>query len=268
MTKGSVQISNAQYHADPAINASKLKTINAHGARAYWNCFINPDRPEKKTTPAMLLGTLTHAAVLEPELFEKEFTVVSSRNTKKGKEEAKEAEEKGLTAVTQSDWDLALKMRKSVTSDKEASSLLTNGVAEKSWWQDDEKTGLTMKARTDWFTGDTIVDLKTSRSGASPKEFAKAVANFSYHLQAQHYLNVCGVKRFIFLVVQSEFPFDTALYELDEDAMREGQRLCREGLDRIAECTLMDHWPHHSEEEGIQTLSLPRWAFPPTPTKK
>ena len=267
MTKGSVQISNAQYHADSAINASKLKLINSHGPHAYWNCFLNPERPEKRPTPAMLLGTLTHSCILEPDSFAEQFAVVSNRKTKKGKEEEAEAKEKGMTAVTQSDMDLALNMRAAVFDDQEAKKLLQKGVAEKSWWQDDEKTGLTMKARTDWFTGDTIVDLKTSRSGASPKEFAKAVANFSYHLQAQHYLNVCGAKRFIFLVVQSEYPFDTALYELDEDAMREGQRLCREGLNRIAECTLMDHWPHHSEQ-GIQQLSLPRWAFPPTPPKQ
>ena len=197
--------------------------------------------------------------------FEKIEKVIADR-TLFSPEEA-EAKEKGMTAVTQSDMDLALNMRAAVFDDQEAKKLLQKGVAEKSWWQDDEKTGLTMKARTDWFTGDTIVDLKTSRSGASPKEFAKAVANFSYHLQAQHYLNVCGAKRFIFLVVQSEYPFDTAIYELDEEAMREGQRLCREGLDRIAECTLMDHWPHHSEQ-GIQKLSLPRWAFPSTPPKK
>ena len=268
MTKGSVQISNEQYHADPAINASKLKVISTHGAWAYFNCFLNPERPIKKPTAAMLLGTLTHACILEPDLFAKQFTVVSNRKTKKGKEEEEEAKAKGITGVTQSDMDLALNMRAAVFEDEQAKQLLKKGVAEKSWWQDDEKTGLTMKARTDWYTGDTIVDLKTSRSGASSKEFAKAVANFSYHLQAQHYLNVCGAKRFIFLVVQSEWPFDTALYELDADAMREGQRLCREGLDRIAECTLMDHWPHHSEQGGIQTLSLPRWAFPPTPQNK
>ena len=261
MTQGSVQITNAHYHADPAVNASKLKTINTHGAWAYWNCFLNPNRPERKPTPAMLLGTLTHACILEPDLFNKQFTVVASRNTKKGKEEAKEAEENGMTAVTQSDMDLALKMREAVYQDEEAKQLLKEGVAEKSWWRDDEKTGLTMKARSDWYTGDIIVDLKTSRSGASPKEFGKAVANFGYHLQNAHYLNVCDAKRFIFLVVQSEFPFDTALYELDSQALQEGQRLCRQGLDRIAECTMSDHWPHHSEQGGIQTLSLPRWAF-------
>ena len=264
MTKGSVQISNAQYHADPAVNASKLKLINSHGPHAYWNCFLNPERPEKKPTPAMLLGTLTHSCILEPDSFAEQFAVVSNRKTKKGKEEEAEAKEKGMTAVTQSDMDLALNMRAAVFDDQEAKKLLQKGVAEKSWWQDDEKTGLTMKARTDWFTGDTIVDLKTSRSGASPKEFAKAVANFGYHIQAAHYLEVTRAKRFIFLVVQSEWPFDVGLYELDEQRIDLGYRQRRQALDQISECQISDHWPSHSES-GVQSLTLPRWAFPSTP---
>ena len=103
--------------------------------------------------------------------------------------------------------------------------------------------------------------LKTSRSGANPRDFAKAVANFTYHLQAKHYLNgIPSAKRFIFLVVQSEYPFDVGLWELDDDALKEGQKLSREALDKIAECRLLDDWPSWCQT-GVQSLSLPRWAF-------
>ena len=64
MTQGSVQITNAHYHKDPAISASMLKVMAKHGAKAYWNSFHNPDRPERKSTPALVLGSLTHAAIL------------------------------------------------------------------------------------------------------------------------------------------------------------------------------------------------------------
>ena len=56
MTKGTVQISNAHYHKDSAISASMQKVMSAHGPRAYWNSFLNPNRPERKPTAAMLLG--------------------------------------------------------------------------------------------------------------------------------------------------------------------------------------------------------------------
>ena len=189
MTTGSIQISNEKYHSDDAISASMQKTMVKHGPKAYWNSFLNPDRPEHKPTSAMLLGTLTHCAVLEPDELTKRFVAVSSRTTKKGKEEAKEAEEKGMTAVTEADMENAIKMRDAVFSEPHAKNLLSFGIAEKSYWWDDKASGLTCKCRPDWLNKDTIVDLKTSRSGANPRDFAKAVANFTYHLQAKHYLN-------------------------------------------------------------------------------
>ena len=76
MTTGSIQISNEKYHSDDAISASMQKTMVKHGPKAYWNSFLNPDRPEHKPTAAMMLGTLTHCAVLEPDELEKRFVAV------------------------------------------------------------------------------------------------------------------------------------------------------------------------------------------------
>ena len=258
MTK---QISNADYHADQAISASMQKVMISHGAKAFYNCFINPDRPERKPTPAMLLGTLTHCAVLEPDELTKRFVAVSSRTTKKGREEAKEAEANGVTPVTESDMKNALKMRDAVLSEPVAREYLNFGVAEKSYWWDDHASGLSCKCRPDWLHKDIIVDLKTSRSGANPADFAKAVANFKYHLQAAHYLNgIPEAKRFVFLVVQSEYPYDVGLWELNDDALEEGKRLSKTALDQIAECRLFDNWPSWCQS-GVQPLALPRWAF-------
>ena len=151
MTQGSVQISNEQYHKpDGAISSTMVKTMHKVGPWAYWNTFHNPNRPERKTSPALTLGSLTHCAVLEPDELKKQFMVVSSRATKKGKEEAKQAKDEGLTAVTQADLDLAFAMRDAVHADKQARSFLESGAAEKSWWSVDEATGLDIKARTDW----------------------------------------------------------------------------------------------------------------------
>ena len=87
MTTGSIQISNEKYHADGAISASMQKVMASHGPKAFYNSFLNPERPERKPTAAMLLGTLTHCAVLDPDELTKRFVAVSSRTTKKGKEE-------------------------------------------------------------------------------------------------------------------------------------------------------------------------------------
>ena len=260
MTQGSARITNAQYHSDPAVSASMLKVMASHGPYSYWNNYLNPVKPERKETAAMFLGALTHCAILEPEELDARFQVVASRTTKKGKEEAAEVEKAGKIPTTKSDMESALKMRDSVMSDKTAKHLLSHGTAEKSFWRNDDQTGLVMKARSDWENRHTLVDVKTCRGGASPKEVAKAVVNFKYHLQAAHYLNVTGYDRFVFLFVQSDWPYDVGVYELDEEAMTEGARLCRKGLDQIAECQMTDNWPHWSDN-GIQYLTLPKYAF-------
>ena len=73
----------------------------------------------------------------EPDELTKRFVAVSSRTTKKGKEEAKEAEEKGMTAVTESDMANAIKMRDAVFAEPHAKKLLSFGIAEKSYWWED-----------------------------------------------------------------------------------------------------------------------------------
>ena len=259
MTQGSVQITNAQYHKDPAISASMLKVMAKHGPKSYWNSFHNPDRPERKTTPALLLGSLTHAAILEPDDLENQFSPCPNKKLKAGREEAERLKEKGITPVQEDQWELAMAMRDSVYGDKEAKALLSKGVAEKSWWSVDESTSLDIKARSDWFTGTTIVDLKTSQGGVDPKEFAKTVANFQYHIQAAHYLEVTKAKRFVFLVVEKVFPFSVGIYELDEAALEEGLRLQNDALALIKSCHQNGKWPTYTDE--ITSLSFPNWAF-------
>ena len=87
----------------------------------------------------------------------------------KGKEEAKEAEEKGLTAVTESDMANAIKMRDAVFSEPHAKKLLSFGIAEKSYWWDDKTSGLTCKCRPDWLNKDIIVDLKPVEQEQTPE---------------------------------------------------------------------------------------------------
>ena len=117
-----------------------------------------------------------------------------------------------------------------------------------------------MKARLDWITeNDLIVDLKTvAAGGASPANFAKQVANFKYHLQAAHYLEMSGMQRFVFVVVEREPPFQIGVYQLDDDAIAEGRYLRRKALDLIANCRVFNDWPGYTPLEP-QTLSLPNW---------
>jgi hypothetical protein len=254
---GKAMTSNANYHADPAISASHLHAVAASPYH-YWKRFLDPARQQLEPTAAMRLGTLVHCAVLEPDELLQRYGVCGPRNTKAGKEQAAAMAAAGIEAVSETDMTLALSMAAAVREHPAASLLLHSGKAEQSFWWDDKTTGMRCKCRPDWMTGATLVDLKTT-GDASPAGFAKSVANFRYHVQANHYLAGTFAERFIFIAVEKTYPFAVGVYELDAAAMAHGAELRRRNLATIADCRAINEWPGYGA--GIEPLSLPGWAL-------
>ena len=250
-------ISNADYHADPAISASQLKEIS-RSPYHYWFRYLDPNRVAMVPTAAMRFGSLAHCAVLEPDELSKRYQLAPDRRTKEGKAAVAEMAAAGIEAVSEADMVLAVNMAVAVHGHPTAGALLQSGQAEQSFWWDDIATGLRCKCRPDWFDGTTIVDLKTCVD-ASPAGFAKAVANFGYQIQAAHYL--CGTlaKRFIFVAVEKAAPYAIGVYELDAQAMVHGAVLRHNALQIIQDCKAVNSWPGYTD--GIQTLQLPGWAL-------
>lgn len=255
-------ISNAEYHADPAVSASHLHAIAASPYH-YWARYLNPQRPPSVPTAAMKLGSLVHCAVLEPDELATRYAVCLPRNTKAGKEMAAEMEASGIEAVTATDMEQSLAMAASVRSHQAAATLLRDGKAEQSFWWDDIPTGLRCKCRPDWYNGTTIVDLKTT-TNASSQGFAKSVAQWRYHVQQAHYLSGTFAERFVFIAVEKTYPYAVGVYELDEAAMLHGASERRVNLQTIADCRAISEWPGYGNT--IQPLSLPAWALGTTPT--
>jgi exodeoxyribonuclease VIII len=249
--------SNADYHADPAISASHLHAVAASPYH-YFSRFLAPDRPPSVQTAAMKLGSLTHCAVLEPDELSKRYGIAPDRRSNAGKAVAAEMEAAGIEAVTAPEMEQAMAMAASVRSHQAAAALLRDGKAEQSFWWDDIPTGLRCKCRPDWYTGTIIVDLKTT-TDASPKGFAKSVANWRYHIQQNHYLAGTFAERFIFIAVEKTYPYAVGVYELDETAALHGEAERRNNLQTIADCRAIGEWPGYGNT--IKPLSLPNWAL-------
>jgi exodeoxyribonuclease VIII len=211
----------------------------------------------------MKLGSLTHCAVLEPDELSSRYGICLPRNTKAGKEMEGEMIAAGIEAVTASEMEQAMAMAGSVRSHQAAAALLRDGKAEQSFWWDDTPTGLRCKCRPDWYTGNTIVDLKTT-TDASPKGFARSVAQWRYHVQQNHYLAGTFAERFVFIAVEKTYPYAVGVYELDEAAALHGETERRNNLQTIADCRAISEWPGYGNT--IQSLSLPAWALTATPT--
>jgi len=250
-------ISNADYHADPAISASQLKEIS-RSPYHYWFRYLDPNRVAMVPTAEMRFGSLAHCAVLEPDELSKRCQLAPDRRTKEGKAAVAEMAAAGIEAVSEADMVLAVNMAVAVHGHPTAGALLQSGQAEQSFWWDDIATGLRCKCRPDWFDGTTIVDLKTCVD-ASPAGFAEAVANFGYQIQAAHYLAGTLATRFIFVAVEKTLPHAIGVYELDTEALVHGTIARHNALQLIGDCRATNNYPGYTD--GIQMLQLPGWAL-------
>jgi hypothetical protein len=254
------ELSNAEYHSAEGVSSSDLKTLFAT-CPAKWRYKKENPEPAKD---AWNLGTAVHSLILEPEKTANDIAVMPKidRRTKAGKTEYAEFIEQsnGKTVVTADQWNEAQFMAEAVLNNPQAREALSDGKAEQSVFSVDELTGLTTKARPDYWTGSLLIDVKTTRD-ASPRGFEKAAANLGYHIQAAYYLDVCEQHRsaedFLFICVESEAPYLTACYLADPFFIQRGREDYRLALNTLKHCFDNDEWPGYSPE--IEYLSLPGW---------
>jgi exodeoxyribonuclease VIII len=272
-------LSNAKYHADPAVSKSHLDQV-ARSPAHYWARYLDPDRVMPEPTPAMVLGTALHTAVLEPHLWDKQFVVAPvdapKRPTSIQRNAAKpstatldaiqfwDAFDKQAASKTVLSSDDAARIQRMADSVHQhpASSFMLDlpGTREASYFWDDEETGLKCKCRPDWHSADRriIVDVKTTED-ASPKGFQKSVAHWRYHVQANWYQRpFAAAEQFLFIAVEKQPPFLVACYAASPAMVAAGGRVADDNLRLIATCRASGQWPGYSDQ--IQPIDLPTWC--------
>ncbi|MBC96427.1 MAG: hypothetical protein CME63_01650 [Halobacteriovoraceae bacterium] len=230
-------MSNSEYHSNEAIGSTLLKGIHS-------KTVLHAINKKFEETPSLILGSATHAAILEPETFKKEYAVAPKvdRRTKEGKAmwASFVAESNGKTVLTEDQSLVVDSISHSVLSHPVAKKVLTGGESESSYFAQDEKTGLMLKCRPDYVNGGALIDLKTTRD-ASFEGFSKQIGQLGYHLQAAFYLDVFNkangtdFKDFFFVAVENVAPYGVAVYQLDEAHIDAGRAAYRAALDQYAE---------------------------------
>jgi hypothetical protein len=247
-------ISNRDYHADPALGSSSLKTLATRTPAHYQH-----EKRFPKSSAAFDLGTAAHSLILEGD---ESGVVVIDVEAKRGKawtEPADAATAAGKIALTAKEWAQVTAMRDSVMSHKQARELFTGHKAEESvFWKED---GLTLKCRPDAWKPGLLVDLKTTRD-ANPNEFGKTAHEYGYHQSAAHYID--GVKAatgeelpFTFVLVEKTAPYLVSVVELDWEAINFGRALNDRAKRIFRECVTTNAWPGYAPSEPI---SLPTYA--------
>jgi hypothetical protein len=273
---GLVECSNAQYHNGPGVSKSKLDLI-AQGPRRYWGAYLDPKRLPRESKPAWDLGSATHSAILEPDLFPKQFVVSPTWNNKSPSERkerdlfTEQCAKVGITVVSKDHYDLALAMRDVVHAHPHAGPLMKSMLhaqakAEQSYFATEPTTGLLVKCRFDYLSTASgwALDLKTTRD-ASPRGFSKSIEQYRYDVQEAWYRHVYSlategecIDRWVFLAVESAPPHQIGLYTLPAEVVRAARAVAITNLQMLADCQMLDQWPDPGYS-GITELSLSRW---------
>jgi hypothetical protein len=263
------------YHRHAGISKSKLDSI-AQSPLHYWAKWLDPNRVESEPTPAMEFGTAVHTAVLEPDRFTFDYQLAPdvSRTTKAGKAAWEEAAAGGKKLLKADEWHQIEAIRASIFAHPMAGKILrASGRAERSFIADCPQSGLQLKSRPDYLTDSGwIVDLKTTVD-ASARSFQRSCANFRYHVQAAHYLNVYQLctgepaRGFIFIAVEKTAPYAVQVFEASPTFIQVGAAEVRRNLTALARAIdsypIDVPWPGYSED--VVQLEPPSWLTPNLP---
>ena len=262
------QLSNEAYHADKThISSSVIKKIIKNPYS-----FHLPQ--ELTSSKAMIVGSIVHSMVLEPETFEEEYILEPVWQKKTKMQPSTIVEQKlafkqkhsGKTVISIEDYNQAITIAeniKLIMEDRE----ICSGEAESSFFS--EIDGVKVKCRADLFDPamGILSDIKTTSFHPSPESFSKEILKYGYHISAALYIDIfdslgIDVFKYVFVVGQSVYPFATATYELDEQAIEKGREEYKKGLeyynniDRYKEPFVVNE-----DGEKIPMISIPAYAL-------
>lgn len=267
---GVYDIPEDAYHRDPvpggSLSQSGAKTLLKEGGPALFAWQREHPKPPAK---ALDLGSAAHCLVLGsgPELHE-----VKADNwlTKAAKQDRDEARKAGKLPLLTEDLATVRAMAAALREHEWAQRLLSQpGRPEMSaFWQDADYK-VWRRLRWDFMPEPhavrhpALVDYKTT-ADAGPSAFAKSVANFGYHQQAewyaQGYCEMTGVyPAMAFICQEKEPPYRVAVYQLAESAIELGSVLNDRAVAIYAHCAETGEWP--GLDPAPQFIDLPAWAY-------
>lgn len=287
LENGIHDIPNEVYHASLGLSRSGLMEFKKSPYH-YWYRYINPERKPSYCTPAMKLGELVHALVLEPEYFNERYVMKPELATlpkvgllkdlgreefdrqKLGREAAQIANElimdnfnnssEGKEILNPDMYAEAKHYAESVLKDPVAQALFTDVQVEKSIYFTHRATGIQCKVRPDAWVGGVVTDLKTCKD-ADFDAFQRAAVGSGYFIQAamiKQALESLGMEmeKFIFYCVEKSEAAPCTYYELDLESLERAENEFNNLMQGIAYCMEHNRWGAYQP----QVLTYPVWA--------
>ena len=257
-----------EYRGQTAIAGSDAKHILPPKTPAHYAAHMAGEL-KREPSKAMMLGTMAHVAVLEPQKLDAAFVERPEGidlRTKLGKEWRESVG--AMPVLDQNEARAVRGIRDSIAANKAAKELLAETQSEVALFAE-HRSGLWIKGRVDALKvvddmESVIVDVKTTSAGADYGTFSRQAASLNYHVSAAWYSHLAGLNglppaRFYWIAVEVAPPYAVAVYEIHPDALDLGVGLMNDALGLIAQCEDEGVWPGYAPE--VQCLNLPSWVY-------
>jgi exodeoxyribonuclease VIII len=252
-------VSWEDYRAIPALNISLLEHADytlAHLKHA--------ETAPPESGDHLDIGTATHAKLFEPERFG-QLVVVLEPGKIKTAGLKKETRAAGKVLLSADEYRTVIEMSDSVHRHSAARELCeARGFAECTIVWQDQNHGLWCKGRLDrfcqWHMWPVVLDLKTTKR-AKAALWRYDLRRFKYHIKAAWYLDGLKVispsaeRRFVWLCVEKEPPYEVALYEPTDETLDRGRFIYQQWLAQYAQAKASGEWPGYPN--GIEPIALP-----------
>lgn len=229
-------ISNEDYHSDPAIGSTSIKSISDSPANLYFNPF--------KGNKSSQIGSAIHSALLEPDKFDKEFLLLPDIKSRASKEFKSITDFKPENILIGDEVEKVKMMINSARMNDDFMKYLgSDGYSEVSMFATCPRTGLNLKCRFDRLSNEYSypLDLKSCRD-ATYRGFSAAFGTYKYHIQAAFYSYVYTLvtgdvfNNFCFFALENSAPYKNCMYYIGEESMEIGVKEMNRSLDVIKAC--------------------------------
>lgn len=265
-------LGETEYHAHHALSSTQARQILDSPARYKWQQGQPP-----RTSAAFDVGHAVHAKVLgvgaQVIAYPDEHLTAGGNVSTKAATAAWADEQRvnGYTPISPDAIGQVDAMAEAVLAHDEARALFEqNGNPEASVFATCDETGIDLRARFDYLPDFDLpepiaVDLKTTGTKATAREFGKSIANYGYHVQQGHYLDALALAigtrdiAMRFVVIEKAAPYIVAVHQLDDLYADIGTDSAREARRTLRTCLDTDTWPTGLEE--VQYLDAPQWLI-------
>jgi exodeoxyribonuclease VIII len=235
------------------------------------------DPPE--ATATMQLGSAIHAAVLEPHLFDDQYTYYDGAHNGYEWESVKAgAEEAGLTVLSVAEWEQCMGAAYAVhraPHGREARRIMGRCRRELSLVWTDPATGIRCKARPDLVRmtrerdgrlgAILLADIKTTTT-VDARKFGRTAADLLYHgkmaFACRGLETIFGLPpmKVAIIAIEQKRPHDIGVFPLDPDVLYAGDQLVSKLLRQLQTCRKRRTWPGRYSEPV--SLDFPAYALP------